>query len=561
MTPPQAIVRWAGVRGFLSAELTLTQGITPSIATVSIPPQQGKIALDGTLLFTWGRERIELKKCRVDDYEIAYDPEGREYRRLRIMDRRWWWARCQRISGYYNVRRGAGVDPRTVKRPQELAKLLLEAMGERNADVSKLPNDSFPEVSWDYANPAEELSRLCEGLGCRIVLDIADDRTKVVKVGEGRLLPPAPAMEGAAVFDPPDPPGKIAIVTDRMQYQVDILLEPVAFDPFDRKIKHILDLSYTPVVGGRKTWAYEDIDHMHNIAPKYRKWAQQCIYRWFRIRGPLAIPGERRPIPHNELWRILPLLSQQVETLTAADGREEPRPAWIYGRWWAGFESHDDEAKRIETDLDNAPKGVFTYGFSLEADTGIVKTSRPLFRHRIDARFPTGRLVFDPVLYLRTAVNIRDVGTRGWRRFEVSRVPPGRIANPDTTEYVKREELVPQTYIRRARPVGLFSNRDEILRSARAYLDTEVKRYEPEDSATITYPGLRLFSLDGAITQTTWSVADDGRPTTRVSRNREEFVSTASFAERRLFERIHRALAERERIARARAADVGRDRG
>ena len=97
--------------------------------------------------------------------------------------------------------------PAREQAPQALATLCLQAMGEQNYDVSALLNDARPEVDWSWTNPAEALQALCEGLGCRVVYWLADDRVQIVTIGQGQPLPD----NGLQTFisqgvDPPNTP-------------------------------------------------------------------------------------------------------------------------------------------------------------------------------------------------------------------------------------------------------------------------------------------------------------------------------------------------------------------
>ena len=139
MAAPQGIAYFAGIQAFLSFNYTLTPGITPGLATLYIPPQPGRIFEVGPLLVSYGNTQLVFPDCKVDRISVETDGEGHTVWGLSILDRRWKWA-WGRISGYYNVRRGETLVKETEKRPQELATLCLEAMGETGYDVSRMPD-------------------------------------------------------------------------------------------------------------------------------------------------------------------------------------------------------------------------------------------------------------------------------------------------------------------------------------------------------------------------------------------------------------------------------------
>lgn len=558
----QGLAFFNGVQSLLGFSFTFGQGITPSVANLTIPPQPGRLLQNGELLLTYGPTRIRFPRCRVDVAEATVDPEGREVWALRILDRRWIWREAGKISGFYNVRRGAprdGILGGTVKRPQELAKLCLEAMGEKGFDVSALPDDSFPEISWDYENPAEALANLAGLLGCRVVLGL-DDRTRIVEVGKGETLKLTPtALEGALSEDPGDPPGKIVIVGGRTEFQGDFALEPVGLER-DGKVVPIGSLSYAPKVAGRKTWEYTDVDHFQDVSNlRDRGLAQQSVFRWYRIKTPFRLPGLKQKF--RDLDRILPLLTRQAEIFETADGRKEPRPPWIYGRFWDGGETVKPAETKLERDLENKPRGLYTKGFSLDANLGVVKFSEPVYLCKLDPTLTSGQRVNPAQIVLRVAVNLRDDETRAWIRAEYERKPPGKKADKKSAAYIVADEITAQFWTQWSAPAGVKDNTKQTKKEAADRLEVEVARYDTRTAGAFTYGGFVKISPDGAIAQITWTIDSRGFATTRVSRNREELISTPSFAERRMFERIDRALAEREKPERQKRADAERGRG
>lgn len=561
MTAPQGLAFFDGIPSILGASMTFSLGASPSICTLTVPPQRGRFLLSGVLTFVYGPHRFSFQNAKVDKLDITIAQDGTEIWNLRIMDRRWVWRDTGKISGFYNVRRDRNeVVPGTEKRPQELARLCLDAMHERNYDVSAMPNDVFPEIDWDYSNPAEALSRLCDQLGCAIAMGL-DNRVRIVRLGFGGALPFNWATtEGSVNLDPPDPPGEVVIVGARDKWQADLALEAVGLD-VDGKIKPIDKLSYIPRVRGRKTWRYSDVDHFLNIKDtRVRGLAQQSVFKWYRIKTPFVLPGSKEKIA--DLDRILPLLSTQVETVKTDDGREEPRPPWVYGKFWDGFESHEPGQKdEKEKDLTNKPQGMYTKGFAVDTELGIVKFSEPVYLMKLDNRVAAGRKVWPAKMFLRIGVNLRDEETRAWRRTEHRRKPQGKKTFPGTKRYVVRDDVQREIWKKWDPPSKVNDNLKEIEAIAREYLATELAEYQVQEAGSITYAGLLPISPDGAIRQVTWTITDNGFAFTRASRNREELLVTPSYEERRMFEKLNKALKEREKPERQRRADLDRRRG
>jgi hypothetical protein len=85
-------------------------------------------------------------------------------------------------------------------------------------------------------------------------------------------------------------------------------------------------------------------------------------------------------------------------------------------------------------------------------------------------------------------------------------------------------------------------NKTENEAKARKVYNTAVGEYASFDrAASATYAGIVPVACDGAISQVTWEISEGGAKT-RISRNREETFVTASYSERRLFERIDAQL-------------------
>ena len=55
---PQGLFYFAGIRALLSGSFTLTPGISPSVATLTIPPQPNAILRAGSLVLTYGATQL-----------------------------------------------------------------------------------------------------------------------------------------------------------------------------------------------------------------------------------------------------------------------------------------------------------------------------------------------------------------------------------------------------------------------------------------------------------------------------------------------------------------------
>src|SRR5262245_57579654 len=127
--PPQGLLTFPGLQQIVSWSYTLSHGITPGVAHVEIAPQFGVPAEIGTMIISFGDIELAFPGCVLDCANVRRDGAGMVVN-LAILDRRWAW-RYGQISGRYNVRQRNGeLDPATEQAPQDLAALLLTAMGE-----------------------------------------------------------------------------------------------------------------------------------------------------------------------------------------------------------------------------------------------------------------------------------------------------------------------------------------------------------------------------------------------------------------------------------------------
>lgn len=501
---PLGQILWPGVEQIEGGSFALTQGITPSICTIEILPQDpSTIPVDGALSILFGDVVIDFFNCRVDVASFEYTQQGQVWR-LSILDRRWKWRFAGfngPVSGWWNQRFPAvqpppqdwqlgavqlgSLDVETIKLPQELAAFLLGAMGETAFDVSQMPNTAYPEVQWDNDNPSELLHSLCEQFGCRVCLGI-DDVVRVCKVGFGADLPTNGVEFMSNVIEPPKIPDSIMVVGGKSRYQVDFLLEAVGTD-IDGTIKPIDKLSYTPAVGWGQTfdldsergfngiagWNEEDVVppltppvlvkffRVGAIAPQVnpRYLARQSVYRWYRIRMDKSIDGQNKPplIPGwrgdpgkhiQALWQILPIEDKQVFGWYDNQNNFVPYDALAYGRyqWWtfATAAAEPDEVSNQDA-LGNFIKNTpVVFGWSIDRERGIVMFDEPVILQTLAA----GKYTNAPAnLVLRCAVHVLDFDTQAPDRYTRTRTLSDNIGlgtggHLTGPRIIKREEIV-----------------------------------------------------------------------------------------------------------------------
>jgi len=543
-------VQFGRISKILSADFTLTQGISPSVATLVIPPTPGAHLLTSTMTWRYGNSTVRFPMCRVDTVDIAQDSQGATKWRLRVMDRRWMWRETGQISGQYNTRKaGGGIIEGTQKNARELAELCFAAMQEKG--VAKLmPTAVYPEVEWDYDNPAEALAALCDSLNFVVVLG-ANSQVELWPKNMGRQLPSHGSLEGGISIDPPDPPGEIVIVGDKVRWQVDLPLEPGGLEK-DGSVKPINKLSYTPRISrpvGRKSWALADFPHFHAATDKeIGHLARSTVYRWFRIKDKFWVPGVgwiNRP-------RILPLEDAQIELgkpTKAKKGEKEPdpapRPPWVWGVFARGYDDTTTNVAKRNADLDKQPEGIYSKGFEIDAENGIVKFADMVAKYEELPWVGPGssKQVVDPELYLRIAITIREKDASNWFR-QVFAEKQKKSKHPKRKRYISVPELAREIYIKQSKPRKLIDNYKGLLKESKVYLAKAALEYQATNGGTFTYPGFLPIPVDGAIRQVTWSLTSQGFAITRASRAQEDLMLGSGYDERRFMESLRKVIDE-----------------
>jgi len=273
MANPQIMqCAWPGVVAVESCQYTNGHGITPGKAIFTTFPQTAAPAAFGTLVIGDGIRQLKLPNCRVARMTGRSDSAGQTWV-VEIEDRRWSWRGLAGISGTYNrLDLRSKLVPWTIRSPEELAILCLEAMGEvgyeinlpaglKRADGANLERyliegENFqqsltnPPTTWDHSPPFEVLARLCDFYGCRIVYQPNRDRVLITPTGVGAPLPDAPCEMLTGGVEAPRLPIAVAVAGAPVRIQGRFALEAVG-EEWDGRVVPINDLSYAPRVASK----------------------------------------------------------------------------------------------------------------------------------------------------------------------------------------------------------------------------------------------------------------------------------------------------------------------
>jgi hypothetical protein len=261
----RCIILYPGVASPLSCTYTCSHGISPGVAVLSCLPQDiSAIALQGDLVLSDGVNTLTVPACQLAQVRATWDERGQTWH-LQLYDRRWRWRECGVVTGLYNVPDSSGdvtrpeptagpvlraktqYIPWTFRTPHQLIALLLRAMGETRFQIA-IPNvaNPAPYASWDYTNPAQALSQLCQQLGAAIVYRLDTDSVLIAPVGEGAALPD----DGSIYLDgpslkAPSRPDQIVCVGAPLRIQARFFLQAVG-EEWDGSVRPIAELSYRP---------------------------------------------------------------------------------------------------------------------------------------------------------------------------------------------------------------------------------------------------------------------------------------------------------------------------
>lgn len=533
-------------------------GQSPSVCSIITVPHTNYLQSQGDLILgETGRGELVIRDCLLTTPTLSADRKWT----LPILDRRWRWEFGE-ISGVYNIKRPDKTFIRE-KTPQELAALLLEAMGEvRNRwDISQLPNLSRPPIEWENENPASAFDDLVTGLGCVWTLDYFSDRVVVWQIGKGVDLPEAPTIQRSLGFHAVARPDSIKCYGGKTIYQARFRTEAVAED-IDGKIRPLNKLNPDNKPNGYKVVDSDEPEEFDEIdselkyddngeEKKTRDLARGSAYRWYRITGLADSDGNAINWSPEELKKTdlepktffdLEIIDGKAEQYVDENdigpdgkpsGRKQNKRPEVIGIW-------------CDSENDKIPSDPIRYkgGFSVDTKLGIIKFNDPVYmtykevaqqtdaEKRIlseywqAAKFPNHG---PATIYIDIAFYAGRDGLfeRPWRLSELNtnnrpRTKPRIITRNEIErrvvqkyEQIGGKQKVVSTY--RLPSYATGDTVDQIDKDLQYWIDSTLSEYETMPSYTRHYYGLQRLVPDGRIRQITWSAGDGDPPTTQVS--------------------------------------------
>jgi hypothetical protein len=417
-------------------ELTYTQtlGFQPDVALLKCLPQATNIPASGNVTMSWAATTVVLPNCIVDLASITLTQDGR-YLRLPVMDRRERWKKVAPISGEYNTIRVGEVVGARQQTFRELGTILMTALGEPSADVSVLPTNVYPPVSWECEPVIEAAQALFEESGYSVVLGYGSEVVKVVQLGTGATLSTTNRFVGSDTIDPKVVPRYIRNCFKPSQAQVRLMLEPVGLDT-DGTWQLIDDLSFTPGGGWERIPPYS-LPGLVGLTDEQLLEAVGYVRRAYRVKG-FADGTWDLPVGTGALSGLTDILPLQNRLLDTEDLRDDEsrRPFRLYGKY---FKTEDETGQPPIPGGTETANGDRVTGRSVRFDgeNGLVIFEEPIWRV-----FGSDYLPAD--LWLECTIQVRDQTNFSWNHYEYDvEVVPGGLGY-HTVKHEQRAETIVQ---------------------------------------------------------------------------------------------------------------------
>lgn len=472
-----------------------TLGTTPDVYALQFTPQLTDIPNAGvsTLVFGNSAGTITLTNCHIDRVQYARS-EGGYICTAYIWDRRWRW-QSKVITGRYNVRGPDGtIVAATEKTPQELASLLLAAIGE-TASVTMLPNGDRPEVSWDNANAADELYDLLRQRGCAI--GIPDDTTTIYELGGGSAAPSnTDVMSVQQSVDPPELPETIRLICDSSIVQSKLKLIAVGIET-DGSIVELDDLSYKPAGGWESVSNWLEFPEITD--EDARQLAIQSVGRLYKVDsqadGGQAIDGTI--VTTNDASELLPLSTKLLDVYTDLNGKQQAARAYLEGTY--AVESAP------ANELTNTPPFTrYRGGWKLYGDTGLVELSDPAIHLNVSEQWTAAEL------YLVCSYSVLNPSTGQYYREQFDRSLGGIGTVAIHTEDLFRTIRQEYDYTDPTLVDTTHDNMTALTTNAEAVLDAIEARYVQQTGYVVLYRHIQEIFANGKIFQVGYRAGTGG---------------------------------------------------
>lgn len=412
---------------------TQTPGFQPDVVLLSFNIQTSAVSTVGDVVMTWGATSITLPNC-LADFGSAGLTEDSRYMVLKLFDRRIFWLRAAAISGEYNSLRAGDYITARKKNLRQLATILFTALGE-TADVSILPTDVYPPVTWDCVDVVEAAQDLLEENGYTVVLGFGSETPTVVMKGVGSALPTTNLYVGTTSVNDKTPPRYVKNCFAPSIAQVRLKLEAVGLETDNETWLPINSLSYAPAGGWGGTLPYS-LPGLAGLTDPQVQEANGYVRRAYRVMG---FADETWDLPTGagsiaDLSYILPLENRLIDT-EAIRPDDSRKPFRLFGSYY--------KTER-ETGQPHIPGGantlvgeeVVSRQAFLDGENGIVFFDEPIYRL-------TGGTVAPAELWLECSIQIRNATNGAWNHYEkINSVNPAGLGYYNVRHNQRAESIV-----------------------------------------------------------------------------------------------------------------------
>ncbi len=557
-------ISFGNVTGVQQFSMTRSRGIQPGTIQFAVPVvPQIPFGKSAPLYLSDGVRNMVFSDCLLQSVDGDYS-NGQRYL-VTLLDFRWKWAYGQ-ISGLYNVVRGGMIVPATRKKPQDLAKLCLVAMGVTQYDLTQLPNDTYPEITWEMERPASALESLCSNLGCTICPQI-NGSVLIAKNAKGKKLPTIQGAELRESLKFGQVPDDIWVSAAPTVWEVSLdLANPYAIERTkggagSNPVESIVDYnkaSYKPAGG----WGNEDPKYFSNAGKRgatkkdresASALAQESIWRMYGFKFPFKLPGLPFEITNiNQLVFHDDLLAQTTVAYTSPSQgtvtelrRQKP---FVYGQFFARKDTGKNNVETFSHGWIEFPRLIYPGGFSMDKERGIIIFSDAVYLYN---ERPEARAAYtEPNLFYRVAISVKDPAT-GEQFREVYKKPTG-YRNSSLPLWVKRADLRREIDVNPENGKPYTDNGDNaetIQKELIKYAGYELEKLQTLNPMQGNYVGFIPIELDGCVEQVSYEISDSGETATTASYGYEFSLVLPSFEERRRIGMLNNLIKQQDQLA------------
>lgn len=505
-------VTFPGIDNIVGARFTASRGAFPGKGTLTILPQDNFAVGPGTMVWQTNEQTLVFPYCTLALNHLKRREQGprSEWRwEVTVYDRRllWW---NYKLDANWNERWLDGtIKDLTKKNAQEIAKLILDVLGETGATVADVPTNLYPRCCWNGANAAAALQWLCEWCSIAIGFD-NQGFVQLRSYGEGDELPDVLRLNPVYRYGLAATPANLQALSGPTVYQSPIQLTDVGINSDDATWIGVNGVDYVPTAG----WFYEPWTNFGNVDAAQRFHPSLELGRIWRIAslGGPSPPGTDTNVDDiNQLLPLKPVLAKPLAHEEGAERNKIGHFPYVQGIFW------------FQGDLRANCNTVQRWpgNFTLYHNLGLIVTEYPVFDLHSEflAADDSGLTLR---LWLMCAYNVRGTDGKYDRLLEEQ-----GAGGPYGTKVLIRPEVF-GAYIDGGddtRPAA----RDELT----AYLRQFGKRYSGEAIVAQVYEGLGFVAtaLDGLIAQVTLEFGYGAEPRTIVSTGYEHDTYNESFEE------------------------------